>query len=77
MDMATGMESNVGLASGSVSRPLPPLRFQRRWIGQKYLLKKKKAGEAWEAQAREIEAGTRKHLFDELQDRGFVKDVVG
>lgn len=63
--------------SGSSSRPLPPLHFQRRWIGQKYLQKTKAAEEAWEAQAKEIEAGTTKHLFDELQDRGLVKDVVG
>lgn len=75
--MAAGMESNAGLASRSVSRPLPALQFQRRWIGLKYLQKKKDAEQAWEAQAKEIEAGTRKHLFDELQDRGLVKDVVG
>jgi hypothetical protein len=68
---------NLKLNSGSMSRPLPPLQFQRRWIGKKYLQKKHDAEKAWEAQAKEIEAGTRKHLFDELQDRGFVKDIVG
>lgn len=75
--MAMAREPNAGLASGLVSRSPPALQFQRRWIGQKYLQKKQDAEKAWEAQAKEIEAGTRKHLFDELQDRGLVKDVVG
>ncbi|KAK2596867.1 hypothetical protein N8I77_012755 [Diaporthe amygdali] len=59
------------------SRPSSPLHSQRRWIGDKYLKKQQDAEEAWAAQAKKIEAGTVKHLFDELQDRGFVKDVVG
>lgn len=71
------MGLDVKLTSAFMSRPLPQLQFQRRWIGLKYLQKKKDAEAAWEAQAKEIEAGTRKHLFDELQDRGFVKDIVG
>ncbi|POS70832.1 cytochrome-18 [Diaporthe helianthi] len=54
-----------------------PLRFQRRWIGLKVLQKAKDAEMAWEAKAEEIKAGSRKHLFDELQERGLVKDVVG
>lgn len=62
------------VASGSVSRPL---LSQRRWIGLKFLKKKDDAAKAWEAQALEIKAGKRKNLFDELKDRGFVKDVVG
>ncbi|KAK7713498.1 tyrosyl-tRNA synthetase [Diaporthe eres] len=32
---------------------------------------------AWEAQAKEIKAGRTKHLFDELEDRGLIKDIVG
>lgn len=50
---------------------------QRRWIGTKYIKKMMQAEEQWAAQAEEISAGKRKNLFDELDDRGFVKDVVG
>lgn len=50
---------------------------QRRWIGTKYIEKLMKAEEAWAVQAEEISAGTRKNLFDELDERGFIKDVVG
>ena len=63
--------------SGSRLKPPSPLHFQRRWIGKKYLQKLHNAEEAWRIQAQEIEAGTTKHLFDELQDRGLIKDVVG
>jgi hypothetical protein len=71
------MKPTVNLAPGSRSSPLAPLQFQRRWLGAKYHQKIKDAQEAWEVQAEELQAGTRKHLFDELQDRGLIKDVVG
>ncbi|CAN8101046.1 unnamed protein product [Discula destructiva] len=51
--------------------------MQRRWIGLKYLEKMRKADEEWKAQAQEIAEGKRKNLFDELDERGFIKDVVG
>lgn len=37
----------------------------------------KLAEKDWKAQAVEIAAGRKKNLFDELEDRGFIKDVVG
>lgn len=72
-----GLGANAGSNSGSNPWPSSPLHVQRRWIGLKFLQKKKDAQKAWDAQAKEIAAGTTKHLFDELQDRGLVKDVVG
>lgn len=72
-----GLSANTKSNSASNSRPSSPLHIQRRWIGLKFLQKKKDAQNAWDAQAKEIAAGTTKHLFDELQDRGLVKDVVG
>lgn len=77
LGLSLGLSTNVKTTSGSKLRPFSPLQSQRRWIGQKYLQKKKDAEKAWEAQAKEIEAGTTKHLFDELEDRGLIKDVVG
>lgn len=35
------------------------------------------ADEKWKEQAAAIKAGKKKNLFDELEDRGFIKDVVG
>lgn len=77
LGLGLGLSASARSTSGPKLRPLSPLHSQRRWIGQKYLKKKKDAEEAWEAQAKEIDAGTTKHLFDELQDRGFIKDIVG
>lgn len=77
LGLGLGLSARVKSASGSESTTSLPLHFQRRWIGQKYLQKKKDAEKAWEAQANEIEAGTTKHLFDEFQDRGLIKDIVG
>lgn len=56
--------------------PLQPTT-QRRWISLKYLAKMQKADEQWKKQAELIKAGKRKNLFDELDERGFIKDVVG
>lgn len=35
------------------------------------------AATAWKEQAAAISAGKKKNLFDEFEDRGFVKDIVG
>lgn len=77
LGLGLNASASVRLTSGSKLRPSSPLHLQRRWIGLKYLKKKKDAEDAWQAQAKQIEAGTTKHLFDELEDRGFIKDIVG
>lgn len=77
LGLALGLSARVKPTSGSNSRPISPLHSQRRWIGLKFLKKKKDAEMAWEAQAKEIKAGRTKHLFDELEDRGLIKDIVG
>lgn len=50
---------------------------QKRWIGTKYVQKLLKANEEWAVYAEEIRAGRQKNLFDELDERGFIKDIVG
>lgn len=50
---------------------------QRRWLGLKVIAKREKAEEAWKAQAEAIEAGTKRHLWDIFEERGFIKDVAG
>ncbi|KUI70551.1 Tyrosine--tRNA ligase, mitochondrial [Cytospora mali] len=54
-----------------------PSYTQKRMVGTKYLEKVRLAEKQWKAQAAEIAAGTRKNLFDEFEDRGLVKDLVG
>jgi len=53
------------------------LKTQRRWIGLKVLAKRKKADEEWAAQAEAIEAGTKRHIWDIFEERGYIKDVAG
>lgn len=77
LGLGLSASASVKSTSGSKFRPSSPLHLQRRWIGLKYLKKKEDAEKAWQAQAKEIDAGTTKHLFDELEDRGLIKDVVG
>lgn len=52
---------------------------QRRWrqISPKWMEKVRNAEKSWEEKAQEIQAGARKHLFDELEERGFMKDFIG
>lgn len=61
------------------SRPFKGLQEhgQRRWIGLKRLSKFALAQQHWDIQAAQIQAGEVKNLFDELDERGFIKDVVG
>lgn len=54
-----------------------PGQSQKRWIGTKYLEKMRLADVDWAAQAAAIQSGKTKHLFDEFEDRGFIKDLVG
>ncbi|ROW07864.1 hypothetical protein VMCG_03480 [Cytospora schulzeri] len=56
---------------------LLPARAVKRWIGTKYLEKMRLAEKQWTEQAADIKAGKKKNLFDELEDRGLIKDVVG
>lgn len=77
LGLGLGLGLSMKSRSSPRSRSSSPLHSQKRWIGLKYLRKQKDADEVWKAQAEEIKAGTAKHLFDELQDRGFVKDLVG
>lgn len=58
-------------------KTLLPGQSQKRWIGTKYLEKMRLAENDWMAQAADIQSGKKKHLFDELEDRGFIKDLVG
>lgn len=51
--------------------------IQKRWVGQKYLAKVAEADRQWSIQAQKMKMGKMKNLFDELDERGFVKDVVG
>jgi tyrosyl-tRNA synthetase len=39
--------------------------------------KVQKAAEQWQKQAEEIQEGKRPHLWDILNERGYVKDVAG
>jgi tyrosyl-tRNA synthetase len=50
---------------------------QRRWIGLKYIAKLDDAEKQWAQQAEEIKAGTRRNVWDVLEERGFVKDIAG
>jgi tyrosyl-tRNA synthetase len=43
----------------------------------KVLAKRKKADDDWAAQAKAIEAGTKRHIWDIFEERGYVKDVAG
>lgn len=79
---ALTMLKNTRPASAFICRSClysKPLRvhLQKRWVGTKYINKLLKAEEEWAAHAIEIGAGRRKNLFDELDERGFIKDIVG
>lgn len=80
--MAPMMLTGALPASASICRSCMrtrPVRehFQKRWLGQKYLAKMGMAKQEWLVVADEIKKGKRKNLFDELDERGFIKDVVG
>lgn len=79
---APTMLTNTRPASAFICRSClrsTPVRgpSQKRWVGQKYVQKLLKAEEDWAAIAAEIGAGRRKNPFDELDERGFIKDIVG
>lgn len=59
------------------SRALSPVYLQRRWAGTKFIAKQLVADQMWDEKARQIELGTSPHPYDDLEKRGFVKDVVG
>lgn len=46
-------------------------------MSPRLLEKQADAEKAWLERAQEIKDGTRVHLFDEFEQRGFVKDIVG
>lgn len=60
-----------------LGRSSPLSRPQRRWLGLKVIAKREKAEEEWAAQAEAIQAGTKRHLWDIFEERGYVKDVAG
>lgn len=62
---------------GGLSRNPLAATPQRRWIGMKVLAKRKMADEDWAAQAEAIEAGTKRHIWDIFEERGYIKDVAG
>lgn len=48
-----------------------------RQISPKHLAKVEHDQNIWKQRAEEIEQGKRKNLFDEFEDRGLIKDIVG
>ncbi len=53
------------------------LRRGARGITQKRLEKIADSEKEWTARAEQIKVGERTHVWDVLNDRGFVKDVAG
>ncbi len=50
---------------------------QKRPITQNWLKKTAEAKEAWDAQAKEIEAGRKQSMLSILEERGYVNSVAG
>ncbi|KAL2165402.1 hypothetical protein VTH06DRAFT_700 [Thermothelomyces fergusii] len=50
---------------------------QRRDISTSWLRKTEEAKQQWDKQAKEIKEGTRRNLWDILEERGYVKDTAG
>lgn len=67
------------LACRNCLRPaaLPSVYRGKRWLHLKTIAKMEDAESKWQADAKEIEEGKRELLFDNLEKRGFVKDLVG
>ncbi|TDZ66109.1 Tyrosine--tRNA ligase [Colletotrichum trifolii] len=58
--------------------PAVQLRHDRpRWISQSHLAKVKAAQEEWDQRAKSIDRGEIPHLWDILEERGYIKDVAG
>ncbi|PSR79671.1 tRNA synthetases class I-domain-containing protein [Coniella lustricola] len=73
-----GLQARVAMCRECLrSRAATPVQPQRRWIGTKYMAKLKVAEAEWRYSADEIRSGRKRHIWDEFQERGFVKDVVG
>lgn len=60
---------------GDCARRLP--RQQVRWVGLRYLEKKRLADEKWKDRAQKVDSGEIQNTWDLLNERGFVKDVAG
>lgn len=54
-----------------------PAGSQWRPIHLSVLAKRQKAAKSWEEYSKQIEAGTKRNLWDILEERGYVKDVAG
>ncbi|KAI0473369.1 tyrosyl-tRNA synthetase [Xylariaceae sp. FL0804] len=52
-------------------------RQPSRSVGLKYLEKQRQAQERWDQRAVQIQNGEARGLWDELKERGFVKDIAG
>lgn len=50
---------------------------QTRSIAQTHLAKVADGEERWAARAERIEKGEEKHMWDILEERGYLKDVAG
>lgn len=61
----------LAISRGIILKPRSKLK------SPKLLDKVKVAENEWKKQAEEIKAGTRKHILDELEERGFVKNFIG
>ncbi|KAI1105784.1 hypothetical protein F4804DRAFT_111749 [Jackrogersella minutella] len=58
-------------------QPLTVIRQQTRSISQSWLKTQEEAKAAWDRQAELIYEGKLPHLWDQLKERGFVKDTAG
>jgi hypothetical protein len=52
-------------------------RGLKRFHGPKYQAKIDKAAEEWEYKKQRIQDGKEKHVWDFLEERGFIKDLAG
>jgi hypothetical protein len=50
---------------------------QTRCISQSWLKKVAEGEERWAERAARIQAGEQKHVWDVLEERGYIKDVAG
>lgn len=51
--------------------------FNRRTIATSWLRKVKEGEDAWAERSAKIEAGELPHVWDVLEERGYIKDVAG
>lgn len=58
-------------------RVYAPALMQTRGIAESWKAKVAAGEKEWNTRGKEIRAGTRQHVWDIINERGFVKDVAG